>query len=477
MDITANPLLSLLGAAPATDTSAAPIASSGGSAAMGFAMLVTNQAQSNDGLSVDVAKPGQLLTGKLPELLGKLERIIEKVTTLLSDESDATVTIDDIAPALVELTDVIGELSEATNGAFLGGLTESVPNAMAQQISGNIESVAAKIVDFSASNILQITDVEPLSPENLAHAVIEIATAIQSEINTVVKALPETVANIATKFMAAGNSVVSTQKPANSPQKPATGETLGAVPEFSTAPVLEQSSAGPVVKPMSSQDQELILPQWATQSIGQATPKLSEAAQSVFSAIGNALENGAAPKVSVETSLGQILELPRELLPIIPQDIAATARDAIQSVEATQSTSAARAAESQAPRFSQAVVSQVRAVDFQEGTTKVELTPRGLGSVEIEMKTNSDGSLSVVVRAENAHVLSSLREERDLLALAVSDAGQGTFEFQEFNKDEQSQDQGGQGFSGGTGSESIADSADVTSDTAKIGGGQLDLMT
>ena len=173
------------------------------------------------------------------------------------------------------------------------------------------------------------------------------------------------------------------------------------------------------------------------------------------------------------------IDIPKEMIHVIPEEMAS----ALQAVTEAQGNTAHAQQVSARPdapqaKFTQAVIGQLRSVDFQEGTTKIELNPRGLGNVEIEMKTNADGSLSVVVRAESAHVLSSLREERDLLAQIIAQGGDASVDFQEFSSSDQESFEGQSGFDGGAG---VSDSGDEVvvepSQTTTIGNGQLDLMT
>jgi hypothetical protein len=129
-------------------------------------------------------------------------------------------------------------------------------------------------------------------------------------------------------------------------------------------------------------------------------------------------------------------------------------------------------------KFANVLINQVSAVDIQEGTTRIELTPRGLGTVEVEMRTNSDGSLSVVVRAENHAVLSSLRQEHDLLAAVITEHQSVDLDFQEF---EQGREQSGSnGFAApmGDGDEGIEDGSALAGIAQPILDGEtLDLMT
>lgn len=126
-------------------------------------------------------------------------------------------------------------------------------------------------------------------------------------------------------------------------------------------------------------------------------------------------------------------------------------------------------------KFANVLVNQVRQVDIQEGTTRIELSPRGLGSIEIEMRTNSDGSLSVVVRAENDAVLSALREERDLLAAIIGENASGSLDFQEYSQEQSNEHSGFANNSAIVGEEELAE-AEVGSE-AIVDGPHLDLVT
>ena len=149
----------------------------------------------------------------------------------------------------------------------------------------------------------------------------------------------------------------------------------------------------------------------------------------------------------------------------------------LEQLEQPQATQQTQRPENQiSTKFAAVLVNQVRAVDIQEGTTRIELSPRGLGSIEIEMRTNADGSLAVVVRAENDAVLSSLREERDLLAAIIGENASGSLDFQEYSQG-QNDEQSGQN---GTGlmSSSEEETADGPADeTPIVNGPELNLVT
>lgn len=87
----------------------------------------------------------------------------------------------------------------------------------------------------------------------------------------------------------------------------------------------------------------------------------------------------------------------------------------------------ARTSADLAPAFSFArnVAAQVRGTTFEEGKTRVELTPRGLGDIEVEVARDDSGKLRVVLRAENAAVLTAFRNDREMILGMLRDGGVG----------------------------------------------------
>ncbi|MDF1716266.1 MAG: flagellar hook-length control protein FliK [Antarcticimicrobium sp.] len=137
-------------------------------------------------------------------------------------------------------------------------------------------------------------------------------------------------------------------------------------------------------------------------------------------------------------------------------------------------------AEGDASRFGAAVTSQIRSAEIGEGRTRIELSPRGLGSIEVEISTGSDGALKVVVRAENPTVLNALREERNLLAQALGGLDMGSLDLQSFTEGNFQEPQGDRsaGRSTSSGEEIAATGArSAPVHTAMIGDGRLDIVT
>ena len=73
--------------------------------------------------------------------------------------------------------------------------------------------------------------------------------------------------------------------------------------------------------------------------------------------------------------------------------------------------------------FARVLGEQVRRSSFSEGRTRIELAPRGLGDIEIDLRQEEAGRLRVVLRAENPAVLQAFRADRDMLLNILGDSG------------------------------------------------------
>lgn len=84
------------------------------------------------------------------------------------------------------------------------------------------------------------------------------------------------------------------------------------------------------------------------------------------------------------------------------------------------------------------VTSQLRGNQLSEGTTRIQLNPQGLGSMEIDLVHDDNGALRITVRAENPAVLGALRENREILLAALRDNGtamqDGSLGFEDFGR-------------------------------------------
>lgn len=127
--------------------------------------------------------------------------------------------------------------------------------------------------------------------------------------------------------------------------------------------------------------------------------------------------------------------------------------------------------------FTEAVMAQIKSVEATQGRTTVNLIPRGLGNIEIEVLSDKDGAARVVVRVENPVVLQALRDDRQVLAQAIGVSDSGIFDFQEHSAGEQpdpqreNSPQGSASFSDASEMQPEVGHLDVVQD------GHLDIMT
>lgn len=88
----------------------------------------------------------------------------------------------------------------------------------------------------------------------------------------------------------------------------------------------------------------------------------------------------------------------------------------------------------QSPRssgFSLALTEQLRAIKIQDGVTKVQLSPRGLGIIEVEVITDTDNTTNIVIRSDNAVVLTALKDVRELVSQVLNLESGSTLNFEE----------------------------------------------
>lgn len=81
--------------------------------------------------------------------------------------------------------------------------------------------------------------------------------------------------------------------------------------------------------------------------------------------------------------------------------------------------------------FSIALTEQMRGVSARDGVTKVQLSPRGLGTIEVEVATDVDNTTNIVIRSDNSVVLSALKDVRDLVSQVLNLDSGGTLNFEE----------------------------------------------
>lgn len=172
---------------------------------------------------------------------------------------------------------------------------------------------------------------------------------------------------------------------------------------------------------------------------------------------------------------------------LAPQGFADPEQSEQANIQSTAGTTLPGAKEAVAPSeanmkpsvkpFSEAVMAQIKSVEAAQGRTTVNLIPRGLGNIEIEVLSENDATSKIVVRVENPVVLQALRDDRQVLAQTLGVSDSGLLDFQEHSAGEQSDakqqntGQGGAGFSDAPAVQPELAHRDVVQD------GHLDIMT
>lgn len=158
------------------------------------------------------------------------------------------------------------------------------------------------------------------------------------------------------------------------------------------------------------------------------TPQAA-AASSIAAAVAGAMKAEPAPQ---STAPGQAPE-------------AAAPLPAVGATSSVSSTTAPAAAPPPPPAtpatpsgFAANLLGQIKGHQIGEGTTRIELAPRGLGSIEIDLVRSDNGEMKVTIRAENTSVMGALRDGRDALLLTLRDNGvamqSGALGFEDFDR-------------------------------------------
>ena len=196
----------------------------------------------------------------------------------------------------------------------------------------------------------------------------------------------------------------------------------------------------------------------------------------IFSKIGAMaeLEKPVSGVSNSANSISEPLNVPDRAQPEVVSVLAPSPK-----IEAANALAASQEANVKAaPKpFAEALMAQVKSVEASQGRTTVNLIPRGLGNIEIEVVTAKDVTSKVVVRVENPAVLQALRDDRQLLAQAIGVTDSSIFDFQEHGARDQSESQhnhdgqSGDPFGEPTAPQSQRQNLDVVHE------GQLDIMT
>jgi hypothetical protein len=533
MQMAASSLLAVLAGGAAQSSTEATNASAAATSgdATGFAGLLLSQTTTTSQVAETAsALVGQ--TGALATILPKLEAVLSKLNALMQDPEAAGTA--DLPVVLRELAGLLTEIDQLTDGGLtqrLEALAAGLGEATAEETEAGqtLEKLVEKVLEVSPDVSGESTDTDvvdadtvELTPDDqqvLVAAVLEVATAVRTEVQRLTSApdvaqqsVSAPVASIAPQpartfstpgvrveqavdavagQAVEGDGVLTTEveASANTPTAPRVASDgsiqrqAPVVPATATPVATVSSEAQPVLEELTDTAQETGVPvEMSSDDVSEDLAFIAptQRAPSGFESVSPNARSVAQQLLATSatsSSEERLIALPDEIQSMFSQETSQTTANRTDA--ARETTAAQRGSDANQPRFAAALLGQVKAAEVREGTTRIELTPRGLGSIEVELKTNSDGSLAVVVRAENSHVLSSLREERDLLALAIGDTGTGALEFQEYTPDNGREQQSQMAFEEADSSTDadVTESQAAPERVAQIGGRHLDLMT
>ncbi len=480
MQATANSLLSLLAGGSSVLKGAIPAGAQGqpqkGQGINAFAALVSKVQN-----LAPTADTGAEIAQVLSPVLRKLEQAFEKLTQMLESMSETSELPEGFVASLEQLKHILTELDTALGGQLFQTLEKGLLPQVALDESG-----VKELASLPTPELIEVLEKDVQIPELIA-TVAEILNVLPPVVQKVVQAaVSDPVVQSTQVVTASPRPQLAVVQELNTKRTPITNGAVAAHREVVSPMVAEATHNVPVVEegagPTLPAPANSVAPPTDKEALEATFRDLGSTARDVLRAFVSQMNtpNQSAVFKDMLSLMTPVAETTNEALTVVSSDIPgiSTERAVEQQVSSVQHAQPTKAAESTNSRFVNALLNQVRAVDVQEGVTKVELTPRGLGNIELEMKTNSDGSLSVVVRAENAHVLNSLREERDLLAQVIGQAGGGSVEFENYDDGADQQQGEAGGFSdGGDTAETVSATADSMESDAKIGGGTLDLMT
>lgn len=163
----------------------------------------------------------------------------------------------------------------------------------------------------------------------------------------------------------------------------------------------------------------------------------------------------------------------------LPPPLPAAEARAAAAPQGPAAPAAARAADAPPSPLPAEAAQQIRKASFSEERTRIELSPRGAGGLEVDLEPAEAGKLRVVIRAENPAMLQALRSDRDTLQALLTgsglSSGNGGLEYESFGDRRRRDDfQAGQG---GAGADCGEDDQRIEPARRHIPAGRLDIIT
>lgn len=398
----------------------APTAPTGPKLGKGMGASVPSATQSGEfAVQAATAPSPQAQSGqdaKLTQLKAALTAIKGKLTAALRTAPQSSTATTQATPApqagLAEVVSALSELASDAEGADLAAIAASLgQKIMAAKPQLQDAEALTTPNDMTAEQLLAAIDLILVEVQPLQAASVPQTGEAAAQANQIAQLpAPALVAGqtqmIATPTRTKGTPLPA--QPANKPQpavgvaSPETTQSLDAPTEPDALPALRLAH-------------QIV-------TIAQQAPATAAPMQTLMS------DMMAAP--SPAANMTDLVAFDDLLPQIDPVKLAAEAADLQQSTKPAAN-----------QRFVTNLIGQIQASGLGEGQTRVELAPRGLGAVTIDISTAQDGEVSVVLRVENPMVLSSMRDARDTIAAAMGMDTGGSLDFEAFDMRDGQQDQ------------------------------------
>lgn len=369
---------------------------------------------------------------------------------------------------LAQLQDLAGTTTAALQELTAIGGTQEAQEAILAQAAMQLGAMLQAFDNATGADSLQTLAANLASLQNSAQKLSEGDSGVE---------LAQAMFGLAAGLLGLSNAAASPAAPARepagplagagtikAPAEPAQGRSAPAAPAFAERPAMQAEAFQPA--PRQSAEGEAIAPGTDSHATGGTSAARSRAAE----LLSAALQAKPAATEAVPP-------------PSLPQGAAELRPHAGTEAAAARSTAQPHPP-AQPDGFARNLASQIRNASFSEGRTRIELAPRGLGSIEIDLQADEAGKLHVVLRAENPSVLSALRGDRAALLSVLGDSGvaveESALDFESFGQQPRQQQEAAPLNPGPGGSaEDEPDTADPADPAPRpaSGAGRLDIIT
>ena len=455
-----------------------------------FGELVQEASQDNNPQEQASGVGGkQSATDDLEQQLLELSTSVEDKLALAADENASPEAVEEIlADSVLQLWSLLDAFDAQNGTELVSDLAESLQQA-GFETEGALTTQAETLLD--PSGIPVVTPVQSASP------VLSVISLTGQSQTPAIAVLPAPVQYVASRpvnsqfgqgslFAQIIELAKEVETPGNSVQKQLNFATDRNLKPAVNLPQGSQDASGMLRGPVSP------LPENMQQFAMGMPVKQSTPVASIFMSENKASNNTNA-LVSPMIAGGEVAAKVKELLVVSAKAIASGKEPGAalgengglfnnQKADFSPPVTAAKPEQpAAASSFSKNIANQIQEVTLSPGRTRIELAPRGLGSVVIDLHPKESGGLQVVLRAENPAVLHALRSDREALLaiLSNSDVQQEnvSLNFQSFGQSESRDDgEGNEGSGLNAGQNEVEGDSDIIANRV-VGLGLLDFFT